>query len=201
MGVEENWEPRRESDRDRGMMERRPDKDGFCCQLLAFWRKEDKMPVWKLLHQPNTEQLGLGAASEEKRCLRFWQRKNWLGETMVWGGWRLLFFDPGELLSDSRNSLQWQQEAKRQKTEGSRMFLCPDKCYTCAQGTNQQRKKQWDEWSVKNSSSEPKREGGVGGTLPDLCGTWAAGPGRWACGVTPLPPRQQTLLALPSPYN
>lgn len=84
----------------------------------------------------------------------------------MWGGWGLLFFDPGELLSDSRDSLQWQQEAKLQKTEGSRMFLCPNKCYTCAQGKNQQRKKQCDEWSVENSSSEPQREGGTGGDSP-----------------------------------
>lgn len=92
------------------------------------------LPVWKLLHQPNMKPLKLGAESEGKRHLRFWQRNDWHKEMMVWGRWR-------SLLSDSRNSLQWQQEAEFQKPEGSRiMFLCTSKCYICDQGKKHWRK-------------------------------------------------------------
>lgn len=51
------------------------------------------------MHQPNTKQLRLGAESERKRHLRFWQRNDWYKERMVWGRQRsLLVLDSGELL-------------------------------------------------------------------------------------------------------
>lgn len=49
MGVEENREPRQASDRDRGLMKMKRDKDGLCCQLLAFWRKENKNASVKII--------------------------------------------------------------------------------------------------------------------------------------------------------
>lgn len=33
---------RQESERDCGMMKMKLDKENFCCQLLAFWKKENK---------------------------------------------------------------------------------------------------------------------------------------------------------------
>lgn len=42
-------------------------------------------------------------------------------------------------IADSRDSLQWQQEAEFQKSEGSGI-MCTSKCYICDQGKKHQRK-------------------------------------------------------------
>lgn len=155
---------RQESERDCGMMKMKLDKENFCCQLLAFWKKENKTtkkkPVWKLLHQSNMKQFRLGAESEGKRRRDSGggiidKMRRWCGEARR-HCWPWIQENCWVIAGTPCNG---DKKLSFRKKEGSRItFLCPIKRYIWAQGRNQQRKKQFDEWySAENSSSEPSR--------------------------------------------